>query len=363
MNEIQNTEENDKAINEYLNGQRDLDSLTEDQVDIAVEREFEKAEAETANVSTEQPVIEDNKTEETKDDLTASIAPADQNAKLAEALARANKAEQLYKDRESKLKSLKEDPSYRTKFFGEEIKTEIDPNKDYLDDEYLAQVDTMRKELDNLKKAQTEREARDLEFQQSNQVKQEQLGLFEEISKLQGDYPQLKTNESFQSIDSKFANWTGSATNAGVDTDKYFKDAEYRKAVDGKGYKLDISDADMDKAYKIYDVFDQYKKEKDSGYKTSLKRVLKDSPIYEKLVASKYGASELANDDALEKKIAERSTEPTILNTGNAPASNNSIDAIVVEMESLALLTAPTQKQNARYLELDNLLSSLNITG
>ena len=359
MSEIQDNT-NETVAKKYLAGEIELDSLTEDQVSLAAEMvenfsedDVEEEQEQTQESEISEPIKESNSEEADK------IIPFSEHLRLKEEMEEKNRYKQIAEDRERKLKSLKEDPNYLAKFLGKEIETKVDTNKDYLADEYLAQIDTLKNKLEDIEKWKNDRENQETESQTRNKQKEEQLSLFDEIGRLQSEFPQLKTTESFQSIDTKFVQWQQSAIMAGVDVDEYMENAEYRKIFDAKGYKLNVDAKDLEKAIKIYDVHKQYKSEKESGYKTSLSRVFKDKPIYEEMIKSKYGSHQLADDDALAAKIRERSTEPQIMNSGNAPTSTGNLEALIAEMEVISLKTNPNQNDEKRYRELEKMLENL----
>lgn len=348
MSEIQNKEQAEK----YLRGEIDADQLSEEQVELALEL------AENQEEPTEEPSTEEPLPEEPKDEY--NFEPLDENKKVKEALEELNKYKQLYEDREGKLKSLKDDPNYRSKFFGEEIKTEVNPEKDYWDESHLAKIDTIDERQRILEEKLAEFEKRKAELDALTEKKNEELTLFQEISKLQENFGSLKTSEGFQSIDNKVAEFEKVASLAGISTDKYLTDKAYREAAISKGYKLNIAESDMSVAQKIYDVYDAYKKEKDAGYKTSLSRVFKDSPDYENFVKSKFSGD--IDEDALNRRIIENSKEVKVMGKGSGGAvSDSDVERIIYEMRDISLKTNPSDKELKRYDDLEKMLDNIQI--
>ena len=259
MSEVQ-SKTNEEIVKEFLNGQRESDSLTDEQLDMALNGTFDNEE-EPQEAVEEQPVQE-TQTPEKEDVLPIEkdIPEFDKHKEYKETLARANRFEQLYKDREEKLKKMKEDPEFAKKQLGIKSEVKVDKDFDYLDDKYLA---TLKHELDELKewKANYEKELHETRYRTERE--KEQLAIFGEIQDIQSEFPALKTSENFKSIDGKFTEWQNIVKSAGLDTDRYLSDKEYKKALDKKGYKLEVSESDIPKMLDIYEVYGNYKMEKD----------------------------------------------------------------------------------------------------
>ena len=359
MSEVQKA--NEEAVRKYLDGdltEEALANLTEDQIALAVEMadngSFDTIENEAPPVEPTPPKDpEPPKIEEAVDG--SNIIPIGENEKMRDALATANTEKQLRENRDKELQRLKDDPAYRNKYFGIEASNTIDPDKDYLADEHLRKIDSQGDEINELLQWKTDREAKDAATDAKTKTKNEQLGLFGEIQQIQEDFPTLKTSESFQEIDTKFIKWQNKAMGAGVDTDKYLADEAYKTMVDGKGYKLDVSTKDMNVASKLYKINSQYIKEKKANYNTSFNTALKNSGMYEGLMEAKFGGHNLANDDAINKAIAENSQEPQIMNTGGAPTVTSDIEGIVQEMTMLSTKTHLSPEDNKRLHELDKI--------
>jgi len=350
MSEVQNNEE---IVENLLKTQGDPESLTEEQLDIYLEKaptyEFEETQPEEPSPPVE-PEIPEKETTAIDD---SSIPEFDKHKEHRDALQELNKYKQLYKDRDSKINKMKEDPDFAKKQLGIESEVTVDPDKDYLDDRFLAE---MKSELDSLKQWKQDREQEDVKTRAELEREKEQLGLFGEIQQVQGQFPSLKTSENFQSINDKYIEWQGNVQSAGLDTDRYFNDEAYKKALDAKGYKLGVVDADVPKMLDIYSVYENYKKEKDGGYNTSFTRALRNSDVYEKASKSKYGSHQLADDDALNAAIEQRASEPDILDTGSAPTGSMDLGDVVNEMEILVSKTRKSPADMKRIVELETIM-------
>jgi len=359
MDEVQesNTIDEEK-IAQVLAGERSHSELTDAELDIAAKRQEAALNRNEEEQSTETSSDEGvNEIVEAPQVMEDGIEAIDKDQKIRELLAEKNRLEQIAKDREGKLKKAQEDPEFRKKLFGETETVTVDENKDYLDETYLA---TLEAKIDRLEKAANDRIARDEMSDAEIKLKTKQLKLFEEIGELQGQYGPLKTSESFQSIDKKVTAWQKTALENKVDVDRYVKDAEYRKLADSKGHKINVSVEDLQKAWNIYDIYSDYKKEEAEGYKTSLSRVFKDNPMYKQLEKEQYASHLVADDDALTEQLRQRASEPMIMSPGsnNATPSSKTFESAVLEMEAISLKVAPTAADNRRYDELLKVVES-----
>jgi len=354
MSEVQKDKTDEDIVMELLQNQGDSESLTEEQLDLYLDKaptyDFEEEKPDEPEAPSEPEIPEIEPKVNVEDD---DIPAFDKHKEYRDALQEANKYKQLYKDRDGKINKMKEDPEFAKKQLGIETAVTVDPDKDYLDDAFLAE---MKHELDSLKQWKQEREEKDVKTRQQLEQEKEQLGLFGEIQQVQGQFPSLKTSESFQDINGKYIEWQGGVQSAGLDVDRYFNDEKYKKALDAKGYKLQVSDADIPKMLDVYSVYESYKEEKNGGYNTSFARALRNSDVYEKATKSKYGGHRLQDDDALNKAIEERALEPTLLDSSAAPTGTASLDDVVNEMEVLVNKTRKSAADNARITELENIM-------
>jgi hypothetical protein len=354
MSEVQKDQKTDEEIVQgYLQeGREDLSALSDQQLDLYLNmaREYEPTEQ-------EQPTQIEEPTEGQEQPIPAiedSIPEFDKHKEYRDTLARANRFEQLYKDRESKIEKMKEDPEFAKKQLGFQEEVKVDENKDYLDDKYLA---TLEREISDLKEWKTTYEAEHQRTQKEIEAEKQQLSMFSEIQKLQGEYSGLKTSESFQSIDSKVTDWKGGLISAGLDPNKYLTDKEYKATLDAKGYKLNVKEADIPKLMNVYKVYSNYLKEQDAGYNTSIERSFRTSEVFEEVLKSQYGTHQQADDDAINAAIEQRAKEPSILNTGSAPASSEGMMDLIKEQGVLIDKTQRTDSDNRRLDELDRLLA------
>jgi hypothetical protein len=360
MDEVQEDTINEDKIAEVLEGKRSHSELTDAELDIAAERQ------EAARNGNEEEQPTDTSSNEESEEMVEVTPPlpmedgietVDKDERIRELLAEKNKLEQIANDRDGKLKKAQEDPEFRKKLFGETVDVQVDENKDYLDESYLA---TMEAKIERLEQAANDRAERDETSDAERALKKEQLSLFEEINGLQGQYGSLKTSESFQSIDKKVTAWQTTAIENKVDVDKYVEDAEYRKLADSKGHKINVSVEDLKKAWDIYGIYSDYKKEKAEGYKTSLSRVFKEHPMYAKVEKQKYASHLAADDDALAAQLREREAEPMIMSPGsnNATPSEKTFESAIMEMESISMKVATTEADEKRYQELQRVVDS-----
>jgi len=358
MDEVQEDTINEEKIAEVLAGSRSHSDLNEAELDIAAERQEAALNGSEEEESTDTSSNEEIKpVEQVPSPMEDGIEAIDKDEQIRELLVEKNRLTQLANDREGKLKKAQEDPEFRKKLFGETDNVQVDENKDYLADEYLA---TMEAKIERLEKNANDRAERDETSDAERALKTEQLSLFEEIGNLQGQYASLKTTESFQSIDKKVTAWQRTAIANKVDVDKYVKDAEYRKLADSKGHKINVSVEDLQKAWDIYDVYSDYKKEKAEGYKTSLNRVFKENPMYDKLAKQKYASHLVADDDALAEQLRQRATEPMIMSPGsnNATPSEKTLEGAILEMQSISMKVSTTSADEKRYQELQKVIDS-----
>ena len=355
MSEVQ-SKTNEEVVKEFLAGQREADSLTEEQLDLALtgNYEFEETEETEEQLPVEEPSKEvEQPKEEEPLPIEKDIPEFDKHKEYKEMLARANKYEQLYNDRENKLKKMKEDPEFAKKQLGLASEVKVDENFDYLDDKYLA---TLKHELDELKKWKRNYEDELNKTRYETEKQKEQFNLFSEIQEIQDEFPLLKTSESFKSIDEKFVKWQSNVISAGLDPDKYLSDKEYKKQLDSKGYTLNVKDSDIPKVLDIYNVYSEYKKEKESGYSTSFKRALKVSEVYDKAIRHKYAGRQIADDDAINEAIERRSSEPVLLDSSNVQTGSMDFADVVNELEILSGKTQKSPSDRKRIAELDRIM-------
>jgi len=343
-------DEDRKAAEEYFAGDRSIDDLSPEQVELAVDME-EAQDNGDVQKAIEEP---ETKQEQVDDNETKSL---DHHQKLAEALANENKYKQMLEDRDRKLKDLKEDEEFRNKFLGIKTEAKVDNERDYLDDQFQANQE------DRINKLEERERVREEEARKRNEEldrKEQQLGIFGEISNLQDTHKALKTTESFQSIDKKFVDWQAVSKANGVDVDEYLVNAEYKKQKDAEGFKLNVSQSDLNKAMEIYKIHDQYNNEVKAGYKSSITRVFEGSSTYKELVKNQYSSHRRADDDALNNLIEERSKEVSLLNTGGAPAEAGDIGQLLDEQDALSRKSYLSPEDKKRFNELDvqiNLMS------
>lgn len=346
MSEVQ-SKTDEEVVKEFLAGQRDAESLTEEQLDLALTGNYEFEEIEETE---EQPPVEETseEVEEPKEEeplpIEKDIPEFDKHKEYREVLARANRYEQLYKDREDKLKKLESQTVKEVK---------VDENVDYLDDKYLA---TLRHELDELKEWKKNYEEELNKTRYETEKQKEQFNLFSEIQDIQNEFPILKTSESFKSIDEKFVKWQSDVISAGLDPDKYLDNKEYKKLLDSKGYTLNVKESDIPKVLDIYEVYSNYKKEKESGYSTSFQRALKTSNVYDKAIKHKYAGRQLADDDAINEAIERRSSEPVLLDSSNVQTGSMDLADVVNELEILSGKTQKSPNDIKRIAELDRIM-------
>lgn len=366
MDEVQENNIDEKKIEEVLSGQRSHTDLTDAELDIAAERQLEARLAEEQGDTTtiEEPPQQEATTEEApveekpEEEEENKIIPLNKDERLREAQKEKNRIEQLLRDREDRINKVKQDPSLAKKLLGVDIITkqeEIDSEKLWTD-EYISQIGELKKEVIDLREWREQREKREQELEAENLRKQEQLEVYSEINNLQSEFPQLKTSESFQKIDKKITAWQQEALSHNVDVDRYFSDSSYRAKADAQGHKLKVSEKDMKTAEEIYSIYSKYKAEKEEGYKTSLTRVFKDSPIYERLEK----APSLSDDDALSRKLRERAQEPQIMSpsSNNAQPSEATLKAAILEQQALSLKTSTTPEDEKRWNELTKIIAS-----
>jgi hypothetical protein len=338
-------EENMKAVKEYFAEQRSIDDLTEEQIELACE-EQERLQ----NEPEETPEKQEEEVEEGVEGVKVEEKTFDHHKKLADALAEANRYKQLNEDKERKLRDLKENEDFRNKYLGIETHPKVDRDRDYLDDEHQAKLEA---KVEALEKREAEREERARKKSEELEIKEKQLQLFSEISNLQSAYKQLQTSESFQSIDKKFVEWQDVAEQNGVDVNQYLSDADYRKKKDTEGFKLNVSEKDLNKTLEIYNIYEQYNSEVKAGYKSSMERVFEGSSTYKELMKKKLTSHRQADDDALDRLIEERSKEVSLLDTGGAPADADDLGTLLDEQDALSRKTNMTPADKKRFHELD----------
>ncbi len=356
MDEVQeNNAIDEEKIAQVLAGERSHSELTEAELDVAADRQETALNGNEEEQSTETLDVEE--TTIVPVSMEDGINAIDKDKEIKTHLAEINRLKQIADDRDGKLKKAQSDPEFRRKLFGETDNVTVDENKDYLDDKYLA---TLEVKIEALERTAQERATREERSDKEIELKRTQLSLFEEINGLQGQYASLATSESFQSIDAKITTWQKTALENNVDVDKYVADAGYRKKADSLGHKINVSPEDLQKAWSIYDVYSDFKKEKEDGYKTSLSRVFKDSPVYDKLSKQKYASHIAADDDALEQLLRQREKEPMIMSPGsnNATPKVQAFEVAVMEMESIASKSFITEADNKRYTELERVVDS-----
>lgn len=344
MSEIQN--ENDKAINEYLNGQRSIDDLTEQQMEQAYKMVEDTGSLQKSVEVAEKEVVQDVKPEEVKE---VSGGEQDIHKKLYQAQVEANKYKQQLESREKKLERLYKDEEYRNQELGISKKQVLDPTVDRLSDEYLGKIEFLEEKVNKLLKHNETLEEKYKREEEERELRQEQDALFDEVSRIQAEFPQLKTSVNFQKFDSDFIAWKRSIGEENAV--KYLNDEKYRQEADRQGYKPSFKFEDVDKALKIYDAVGKYRKNKSAGYKTSLSLEFKDSQYYNELMKEKYSKHINADGDALSNKYREISSQPTVITRQSAPSSTDTIESVTAELERGV--------SNARLKEIEKFINKI----
>ena len=357
--EIQSTEINEDNIAKVLSGELDYESLTEAELEIAADRQLAEEQGSTEEEITteiEQPEVAETPKEETADtEENSNIIPLNQDERLRDTLAENNRLNQLLKDREDRIEKAKADPKLAEKLLGLKAEVSVDPERDYLADENLARMES---ELSELKQWREDREQGDRARDADVAHTQEKLNVFCEINSLQASNPSLKTSKPFQSIDETFRNWQETAMGSNVDVDKFLEDKAYRKQAEDAGHTLNVSDADLDVAIKLWDINSKYNAEKKQGFSTSLKHVFTKSPMYEQSMRAKYSQHTDSDDSAIASKLREREAEVTIMSPGSnlGGADPKECELALTEQQALSMKAHLTPADNKRWNELDKII-------
>lgn len=349
MSEVQKATDEEVVI-DHLKNQRDTDSLTDSQLDLYLEM------APTFEFDEEQPAPSEEQNETVEQEETDSVVNLDnipefdKHKEYQRVLAEKNKFEQIAKNEKDRFEKMKQDQEFAKKQLGLKTEIKVDPEKDYLDDQHQAKLEAKIEQL----QAKLDSMEEETKTTQANlKAKEETLGLFGEIERVQNGFKALKTSEPFQSINDKLLEWKKHIISAGLDEDRYYSDKEYRKALDAKGYKLDVKEQDIPKMLKIYDIHSSYKKEKEQGYNTSFERAFRTSNVFEEVAKSQFGGHLQADDDALNAAIERRASEPQILNTGSAPAESAELGDLINEQTILVNKTRLSPADERRLSEIE----------
>ena len=183
----------------------------------------------------------------------------------------------------------------------------IDPNVKALQD----QIDSMRKErLDERK--------RDKDTLEANLVESRNKETYLEISQLQFDNPELRTSETFQSLNQGWSNFTKNLGGKEA-ADKFISDPEFRKSKEDQGMFLPMSDKDFKLYTNIVETFNFKKERNHADLETSYvmwqrTNGVKVDPVS---VASQDAAKEAA------RQVMENKTETVTLTPGTGHSGDS----------------------------------------
>lgn len=324
-NEIQ--ESNEDVVARYERGDIQMDALTEDQMGLALQRQYSQSETPSEQPKAEPLPEQLVETGKTQAELATEVDP--QHKKIMELqvqLNQANQKERTATDRYDTLKNTQ--PVEPKKVY------EYDKDRDMLDDTYLGQIDIQRQEIEELKKINYDRLEKDRVDAETREANKANDALFSDIGRMQDEFPSLKTSLPFQEVNTKYNDWYSKMNNSGKDIDKYLTDATYRQAVDATGLAPDLQLADISKAQSIYSGVEKMNNDLKAGYKSDFARAFKETDGYQSAYNSKYRGPELANEQALNDRVNEINSQATIMIPNETIGSGDTEQSLMDEMKS-----------------------------
>lgn len=343
----------EQAIAEFNAGTRDLDSLTQSQMETAY------AQAKSGEVPSEQVIVtaaEETKQEDVKPvEGVSDIKPIlSVHEQLRDALNAKNTAEQKLTSRDAKLKRLEEDPNYRNQLYGVEATYEKTPDDKLLSDENLQDIGITKQKLAALE-ARFEAQGKKLaDSETTTKAKTEMDELFSDVDLIQSKFASLKTTTNFRDFDTEYVSLQ---RDIGADNiSKYMTDTAYKQSIDSQRDTAGLNVVDMKKSQKIYDAVAKFRSEKKINTNATFENVFRSTDHYEEAMRAKYSGHEVANDEALNRKMQEIAAEPQILGTTTAGVESTSEQSLAIELDALAQLSVHTPEQAKRLAEIGSIL-------
>lgn len=331
--EIQEVSEDQKAVNQYLSSEQstaDSNSLTLEQMEMAAESFINN---ETPQVTNTPEVIAETMPPAIEQVKQDTPLPAEHHAALHDMQVDLNRQKQIAESASKKLERLKTDESYRNQELGIETPHVFDSEKDLMSDEYLQQIDVQGKQIARLEKAASDRKERDDADDLASAGRKADEVLYGDISKMQDEFPSMKTDLPFQQFDEKYCKWYDIMNQAGGDITKYANDESYRTEMDKLGYNPGISTADLKTGFKIYEGVARLNKDKKAGYNSNFARAFKETSEYGNLYREKYSPHQVAEEQALNDRVRDINSQPVVMDRQTAVSNDNMFVALQAELD------------------------------
>lgn len=304
--EIQESNQDQVAVDSLLKGDLTFDDLTPEQAEMAMQKHMNQEAPPEAELGQPKEVTsEPVEAGKTQAELATEVDPRHEEIhKLQVALNKANQKAQTATDRYERQKT--EVPEVKKAYT-------YDKNRDMLDDDYLGEISISKQKIDALEAKLESWETKESEAESARVANKAHDDLFTEINALQEEFPTLKTSIPFRDFNTKYNTWNSRMQESGKDITKYMNDATYRAEVDATGLAPNLQLADISKGLDIFSGVHKMNEDKAAGFNSDFSRAFKDTKAYKSAYDSKYRGPELADERALNERVAEINSQATIM--------------------------------------------------
>ena len=338
-NEIQESEDQ-KAVDQYLRQERSLDDLTLEQMEIAMQQQLNQ------DSKPPETAVEPEQVSQVQTQAEKAIDVDPMHEKLREMQVQLNQAKQKERTASDRYNRMKTDEVYRNKELGVEKSYTYDKNQDMLDDEYLGQIEIQKQQIAELTRVNQERAQRDLEEDNRVTANKANDALFNDINRMQEEYPSLKTSLPFREFNDKYNSWNNKMSQSGKDINKYMTDETYRNAVDSEGLAPDLQLNDINVGLDIFSGVHKMNEEIEAGYKSDFAHAFKETKAYKSAYDSRFRGPELANEQALNNRVNEINSQAQILRPNEGSVGADTQMSLLQELDSPNLTDARFEEIN-----------------
>lgn len=348
--EIQESEKNNIAVDSYFKGDTDAGTLTEEQLEMAMERKYSNNE-EAPQVPVVEKPTEPVVQGKTQAELATEVDPQHEAIrKLQVELNQANQREKTATDRYTRIKT---DETYRDKELGVKKTYTVDKNQDMLDDDYLKEIGISKQKIDTLEAKIDAWETKELEASDAKAANKANDDLFGDINRMQEEFPSLKTSIPFRDFNDEYNSWNNRMSQAGKDINRYMEDETYRATVDSEGLAPNLQLNDIKSGLTIYSGVNKMNEEIKAGYKSDFSHAFKDTTAYKSVYDAKYRGAELANEQALNSRVDEINSQAQIMRPSEVSQGRDTEQSLMAELQNPNLT-------DERLAEIDKFLQAQN---
>lgn len=344
--EIQGSEDQ-IAVNEFLSEKRSLDDLTEAQMEIAMQQNYNQESTPADTVVTPEPVVE----QKTQAELATEVDP--QHETIRKLQVELNQAKQKEKTADDRLARFKTDETYREKELGIKKDYTYDKDRDQLDTEYLGKIEIQEQQIAELRQESQDRKQRDLDEDDRIAANKANDALFSDINKVQEEFPSLKTSIPFREFNEEYNTWSNRMSTSGKDVNKYMSDETYRNSVDAEGLAPNLQLNDISNGLSIYNGVHKMNEDIEAGYKSDFTRAFKETEAYKSAYNSKYRGPELADEQALNNRVNDINSQAQIMRPNEGVSTQDTDESLLRELDNPNIT-------DERFEEINQFLMSRN---